>query len=159
MNVLVEIEDSLVDPKLDVTLTQAAVEFALRRYGERPAAGLTVTVASSETVTQLNARHRGENKPTDVLSFANESDPGFPDLSGELDDYLGDVVIAYPVAHVQAEAAGHQPSEEVVLLAVHGSLHLLGFDHDTPERKAEMWTVQAQILADLGLSHVQPTES
>jgi probable rRNA maturation factor len=47
---------------------------------------------------------------------------------------------------------------EVTLLAVHGTLHLLGFDHDTPEHKAAMWSAQAQVMGDLGLAHVQPTE-
>lgn len=159
MSVLIEIEEAIVNPNLDAALTQAAVEAVLRRYSERPAADLTVTLATNETVAQLNAQHRGENKPTDVLSFANDPDPDFPDLTGESDDYWGDIIIAYPVAQAQAEAAGHRPSEEIILLAVHGALHIVGFDHDTPERKAEMWAAQAQILADLGLPHIQPTES
>ena len=49
--------------------------------------------------------------------------------------------------------------EELILLAIHGTLHLLGFDHDTPTIKTQMWTAQQKILAELGLGHVQPTET
>ena len=51
------------------------------------------------------------------------------------------------------------PLQELVLLTVHGTLHLLGFDHDTPTRKGEMWHTQQQIMAELNLAHVQPTET
>ncbi|RME82331.1 MAG: rRNA maturation RNase YbeY, partial [Caldilineae bacterium] len=71
---------------------------------------------------------------------------------------LGDIVIAAPTAARQAHAAGHTPAEEICLLAVHGILHLLGYDHDTPARKEAMWQKQAQILAANGLAHVKPTE-
>jgi probable rRNA maturation factor len=73
--------------------------------------------------------------------------------------YLGEIVIAYPVAQAQAQAAGHTVQAEITLLAVHGLLHLFGFDHDTPENKKKMWAAQHQVMAGLGLAHVQPTES
>jgi probable rRNA maturation factor len=56
-------------------------------------------------------------------------------------------------------ASGHTPQDEITLLAVHGFLHLLGFDHDTPANRQVMWDIQAQTMAELGLAHVQPTES
>ena len=90
--------------------------------------------------------------------FGNVPDPNFPNNRGLTEPYLGDIVIAYPVAEAQALAATHTPSEEVVLLTVHGLLHLLGFDHDTPEHKAAMWAAQADIMSRLDLDHVQPTE-
>ena len=114
----------------------------------------SVIVTDNETVQALNRQYRGVDAPTDVLSFADDADPDFPEMPA----HLGDIIIAYPVADKQATAAGHTPAEEVALLTVHGTLHLLGFDHDTADRKQEMWAVQIKILAMLNLAHVQPTE-
>jgi probable rRNA maturation factor len=110
-------------------------------------------------VQQLNAQYRGIDAPTDVLSFENTPDPDFPELDETEAGHLGDIIIAYPVAEAQAMAAGHTAQQEVILLAVHGLLHLLGFDHDTSENKEKMWQTQRQIMVELGLEHVQPTES
>jgi probable rRNA maturation factor len=116
---------------------------------------VTVVITDNDTVQQLNQQYRGINAPTDVLSFENTPDPDFP--AG--DTHLGDIIIAYPVAEAQAQTAGHAASSEVTLLAVHGALHLLGFDHDTPAHKNKMWATQLQIMTALGLAHIQPTES
>jgi probable rRNA maturation factor len=72
-------------------------------------------------------------------------------------EYLGDVVIAVPLAEAQARDAGHDLLSELSLLSVHGLLHLLGHDHaDESERKA-MWRMQEEILAQLGI-RARPTE-
>lgn len=120
---------------------------------------VTVVVTGNELVQQLNAQYRGIDAPTDVLSFENVIDSEFPELDEESAGHLGDIIIAYPVAETQALAGGHKPQEEITLLAVHGFLHLLGFDHDTPERKQAMWAIQKRVMANLGLAHVQPTET
>jgi probable rRNA maturation factor len=65
--------------------------------------------------------------------------------------YLGDIVISLPRARHQASAAGHSLNDELQLLVVHGVLHLLGHDHDTPNRKKKMWAVQDEILRNLGV--------
>lgn len=120
---------------------------------------VTVVVTDNDTIQELNAQYRGFNKPTDVLSFANSPDPDFPDPDETTAGHLGDIIIAYPVAESQANAGGHPPQAELTLLAVHGFLHLLGFDHDTPTNKKLMWDLQAQVMTELGLPHVQPTET
>jgi probable rRNA maturation factor len=118
---------------------------------------VSMVITDKETVRQLNRQYRDIDAPTDVLSFQNPPDPDFP--NGDVSTFhVGDIVIAYPVAEAQALAAGHTASEEVILLAVHGALHLLGFDHDTPTSKEEMWAAQHQIMTELGLAHIQPTE-
>ncbi len=105
---------------------------------------LTVRVTDAATVHALNRRYRGHDKPTDVLAFpADEVDPD----TGTR--YLGDVVIAYPVAQAQAARAGHAVADEVCLLTVHGVLHLLGYDDQEPTARARMWAVQAQVLRAL----------
>jgi probable rRNA maturation factor len=81
--------------------------------------GVVVALVSDARVRQLNTRYRGENAPTDVLSFAAD-EPGF----------LGEVVIASGVARRQAQQSGHPLQVELRILALHGLLHLLGYDHE-----------------------------
>lgn len=109
-------------------------------------AGLTVVITGDDDVQALNRQYRGMDSVTDVLSFPTDS-PSFP---GEA-PYLGDLVIAYPYARAQADRAGQSCDDGLALLVVHGTLHLLGQDHDTPENRATMWGHQGQILAALGI--------
>jgi probable rRNA maturation factor len=140
-----------VDPKP----IEKALQTTWQRFDKPAFQTAMVVITDNQTLQQLNHQHRGVNAPTDVLSFENSPDPDFPDLD---QGHLGDIIIAYPMAEAQALAAGHPPIEELTLLAVHGMLHLLGFDHDTPTSKKKMWTTQHQIMTELGLAHVQPTE-
>jgi probable rRNA maturation factor len=80
---------------------------------------MTVAIAPDARVRALNRKFRKKDKPTDVLSFPSE-EPG----------YLGDVVISSGVAARQARAAGHSLATELRVLALHGLLHLLGYDHE-----------------------------
>lgn len=141
---------------------EKAVQWTLQFFGKSSASSvnsMTIVITDNDTVQQLNAQYRGIDAPTDVLSFENTPDPDFPELDETEAGHLGDIIIAYPVAEAQAMAAGHTAQNEVILLAVHGLLHLLGFDHDTSENKEKMWQTQRQIMVELGLGHVQPTES
>jgi probable rRNA maturation factor len=107
---------------------------------------LTIVVTGDEQIKSLNKRHRGVDETTDVLAFT--ADYMDPDLGHR---YLGDVLISYPTAETQALEHGHSVGEELQLLVVHGVLHLLGYDHLEEGEKEEMWTLQKQILEDLGL--------
>ena len=91
---------------------------------------LSIVVADDETVRRLNQRYRGVDAATDVLSFSLDSEIAFPTPSGRRQ--LGEIVISYPTALRQAEAAGHSIDEELAHLLVHGLLHLLGYDHERP---------------------------
>jgi probable rRNA maturation factor len=135
---------------------ERALRLTLQTRHQTRAATINLTITNNETIQQLNYQYRGIDSPTDVLTFPNIPDPEFPLLD---QNDLGDIIIAYPVAESQATARGHTLMEELVLLAIHGTLHLLGFDHDSPTAKAEMWTVQQEILDQLGLGHVDPTET
>jgi probable rRNA maturation factor len=119
-------------------------EFALA------SADLTIVLTDDAQLHKLNREYLGVDAPTDVLSFpASETDPetGTP--------YLGDILISIPRAKQQAQAAGHSVEDEVQLLVVHGTLHLLGHDHATAAEKNRMWQAQAEVLLQLGLSHVK----
>lgn len=108
---------------------------------------LTIAIEDDEQLHALNLQFLEIDAPTDVLSFpAEETDPD----SGNL--YLGDIIISYPRATAQAESAGHPVQAELQLLVIHGVLHLLGYDHVTPELKEEMWTLQAQFLKTLDIA-------
>lgn len=135
----------------------AAVVATLRH--QRVGAGeVTLVVAGDDEVRRLNLDYRGIDAATDVLSFAAHDAAAVdapapalpPELAAELDVYLGDIVIAYPYAARQAAHYGAAVAAELRLLAVHGTLHLLGFDHDTPQTEAAMWAAQEAVLAEFG---------
>ena len=124
-------------------LKAAARRTLLRAYSGGPVE-MTVVLTDDEQVAALNRQYLEIDAPTDVLSFpTGETDPESGDL------YLGDVIISYPRALAQAEAAGHPVEAELQLLVVHGVLHLLGHDHAEEAEQAAMWAVQAEILASL----------
>jgi probable rRNA maturation factor len=130
---------------------QRAASATLQEEEVPAPASLTLLLTSAERMQALNLAYRQLDEPTDVLSFPAEQ--GLPGM----DAYLGDVAIAVPVAQAQAEAGGHGLLAELSLLTVHGTLHLLGYDHLEPDEKQAMWTVQDQILAQLGLALRSPT--
>ncbi|MGB8981497.1 MAG: rRNA maturation RNase YbeY [Anaerolineales bacterium] len=120
---------------------------------ESPDAELSIVLTDDARLQELNRDYLGIDAPTDVLSFpASETDP----QTGAR--YLGDILISIPRARSQAEAGGHPLEAEVQLLVVHGVLHLLGHDHAQARQKARMWKAQAEILARLGLGHIQIRE-
>jgi probable rRNA maturation factor len=121
-----------------------AVESAfLVSHAAGPAA-LSLVITSAEAIQALNRQFVGKDAPTDVLAFPTSDDPSATE-PGE-PPYLGDVIIAYPVAEEQASQAGHPTLSELQLLTIHGVLHLLGYDHATPDQKAEMWALQSAAL-------------
>lgn len=145
--ILIQVDEPF-EGEVDAPDLAAAVAAVLAAEGRSDGA-LTVVVTGDETVTDLNLRYLGIDGPTDVLSFpAEEPTPGFvsaPEAAG----YLGDVIIAFPFTRRQAEALGRSLRDELRLLAVHGTLHLLGFDHAEPAEEAAMWARQAAILEGL----------
>lgn len=147
----IEISNEHAFPVDEARLQQAA-QHVLGQHDYASDAELTIVITTNEQVQELNSQFRGVDAPTDVLSFpSEEADEDV--LEGEL-LYLGDILIAYPYALAQAEREGHDPTDSFALLVVHGVLHLLGYDHDTPENRAEMWEVQAEALEALTI----PTE-
>ncbi len=108
-----------------------------------------VTLTGDERLREYNNRYRGLDEPTDVLAFAareQATDQRFQAPPGT-EDWLGDIVISLPRARRQARDAGHPVNDEVRLLAVHGFLHLLGYDHAQPAEEATMSELTNRILA------------
>jgi probable rRNA maturation factor len=134
--------------RLAQKVSTAAVRRAIRRTLElqsrRKAYSISVLLAGDETLGSLNARYRGVARPTDVLAFGSHTlDPE----TGVA--HLGEIAISLPRAAAQARSRRVPLEREVQLLAVHGTLHLLGQDHDIPTRKKRMWQTQRKILKEL----------
>jgi len=137
--------DKVLKTTISITLAQHAI----------PSAALTLLLTDDTRMRQLNQDFRGMYKSTDVLSFpVGDPSPPIKDMI----PYLGDIAISLPVARNQAQESGHALIAELQLLAVHGVLHLLGYDHVLPEDKGLMWSAQEEILNLLGLRDILPTE-
>lgn len=131
---------------LDETRLHALARFVLAQLNVHPDTDLAILLIDEPGMTQLHEQWMGEPGPTDVLSFPmDELRPGRPDAQTPA-GMLGDVVICPQVAAVQAEAAGHDTSTEMLVLLTHGMLHLLGFDHAEPIEEHEMFTLQNRLL-------------
>lgn len=111
-----------------------------------PMSELSIQLVDTAVMTDLHVRYLDEPGPTDVMSFPmDELRPGREGSTGE-PGMLGDVVLCPEVAATQAEAAGHSTAEELLLLTVHGILHLLGYDHAEPAEEKEMFDLQRKLL-------------
>jgi probable rRNA maturation factor len=133
-------------PEALLRLMRRSVEAALARHGSE-SAEVSVYITDDGEVHELNRQYRGIDAPTDVLSFLMDEkpDPGAPWL-------LGDVVISLPRARAQAEAFGHDLDRELCYLAVHGTLHLLGYDDEEPQAAQTMAEEAEAVMAALGIA-------
>lgn len=116
---------------------------------ENRAGGVTVLLTTLEGIHALNLDFRNVDAPTDVLTFpAWEGER----LTAPPDGYLGDIAICVARATEQAAAYGHSLTRELAFLAVHGTLHLLGYDHMEPAEEAVMFNRQEAILNEMGIT-------
>ena len=123
-----------------------ACQAALESQPSDTTGGLCIVLSDSKTISALNLRYAEVDAPTDVLSFRAEAAPL---ERGEPGRYLGDIVIAYDYAAAQAQAAETALGDVLCLLVIHGTLHLLGFDHDTEANRELMWAAQDRALSAL----------
>ena len=103
---------------------------------------VSILLTDDAEIQVLNHQYRHIDKPTDVLAFAMREGVG-GDLNPQL---LGDLVISVPTAQRQSIAHGHSLDIELAILSVHGTLHLLGYDHQTPEEAEIMFEEQETLL-------------
>ncbi len=143
--------DSAYRKKIDSRRLREAAQKTLAHESALSRAEITLVITGDDEIRDLNRKYRGMDAPTDVLSFAEtEADARFVASPVEA-AYLGDVVISYPRAEAQAVTAGHSVADELLLLVVHGVLHLLGHDHAGRAEKRKMWAAQEEILNELGV--------
>lgn len=110
---------------------------------------VTLLLTNDDEIQNLNAQFRDKNQATDVLSFAAlETD--FPDVDFDA-VALGDIVISVETAQKQADSQGHSLAIELLWLASHGFLHLLGWDHPDDDSLRKMLTLQSFLLKQVGI--------
>ncbi len=124
----------------------AWVEAAVEASGpeHRDPVEVAIRVVDAEDIRTLNRIYREQDKPTNVLSFPAGNIDGLPDDAPRL---LGDVVICAPVVAREAAEQDKRLEDHWGHMLVHGTLHLLGFDHDSDAEAAEMEALEAKILA------------
>jgi len=131
-----------VDTEGLIRAARAALEHEQATEG-----ALTILLGDDARLAALNRSYRGLDEPTDVLAFPAGDQAALPEQT----PYLGDVAISVPRSDEQAIEAGHGLMEELQLLVIHGTLHLLGHDHGEPAEREAMWAAQRSILEKLGL--------
>ncbi|CAK0768261.1 endoribonuclease YbeY [Gammaproteobacteria bacterium] len=130
-------------PMLFSHWVEAAVQH-VRKSSGRPKE-VTVRVVGNLEMLGLNKQYRQKDTSTNVLSFSQESIPG-------LNHLLGDLVFCAPYALREAKEQGKESEAHWAHLTIHGTLHLLGFDHEKPEEAVAMEALETQILVELGYS-------
>ena len=109
---------------------------------------MNIIIIDNEKIHQINKEYRGIDRPTDVISFALEDDKTFVKTDFRV---LGDIYISIDKVHEQARSYGHSFRRELSFLAVHGIMHLLGYDHMNPDDEKIMFGKQEKILNELGI--------
>ncbi len=126
---------------------QLWVNTALETAGFMKAAEITLRFTTNEEVQNLNRDFRDKDKPTNVLSFPFD----VPEFLQDEEPTLGDIIIAMPVIEDEAKEQQKTVEDHLAHMTIHGTLHLLGFDHIEDEEAEEMENLEIQILAKLGI--------
>lgn len=129
-------------------VVRQAILQTLVTVSEPPDTVVSVLLTDDAAIAKLNQEYRGVDRATDVLSFAQREGE---DAQSD-DPILGDVVISVERAQQQAAEYGHSVAREMGFLAVHGTLHLLGWDHEEADEERAMMQKTEEVLAVLGLS-------
>jgi len=151
--------DEDLEDYLEVGWIQRVAERVLAFEDAVSEAELGLVIAGKDKVQELNSRYLGRNEPTDVLAFSmlpqpvstEETDAHLPPFVAPPDGvtHLGEVIVSYPQAVIQAEEHRHSVKTEMAVLIIHGILHLLGYDHDKPELERQMRARESEILSSI----------
>lgn len=133
------------DAEVDLDEVVALTEYLGQALHMHSGAELAVTMVDAEAMSELHVTWMDLEGPTDVMSF-----PMDQLAQGRADDptegQMGDIIICPAVAQTQARTAGHSTMDEILLLTVHGFLHLLGYDHGEPGEREDMFALQRHLL-------------
>jgi probable rRNA maturation factor len=147
INVLIDEE---YEGELEADWLRNVAEQVLVAENAAPEVELGLVITGQVRIQELNLVHLGIDAPTDVLAFPMipEEDPDLPDFVTPPDGavHLGEVIISFPQAFMQADEHQHPVRKEIAILIIHGVLHLLGYDHDAPEPEQHMRAREAEIL-------------
>ena len=150
MEINVLVDDELTEYP-DSNWLESLVEQVLVTQNANSKAELGLVITTQEEIHRLNLNYLEEDKPTDVLSFPMLAEPPG---SGTIQfvtapdgqQHLGEVIISYHQAIIQAEERHHSVNRELTILLIHGVLHLLGYDHNQPEPERLMKEKEIDIL-------------
>lgn len=148
MDVLFE---NTTDIKVNEELINSVIAESLRYEGVSDNCEVSVTIVDNDEIHSINLKHRGIDRPTDVLSFPliNFENETLPDDGSKI--YLGDIIISIEKAEEQAKEYGHSLDREIGFLTAHSMLHLLGYDHMVEDEEKIMFKKQEEILNNLNL--------
>ncbi|MCA1056183.1 rRNA maturation RNase YbeY [Rossellomorea aquimaris] len=134
-------------------LIKGILDFAAGKEQVEEGSEVSVTFVTDERIREINREYRDKDQPTDVISFALEEmgEDEIEIVGADMPRVLGDIIISVEKAKDQAEEYGHSLSRELGFLALHGFLHLLGYDHMNPEDEKRMFKRQKDILEEYGL--------
>lgn len=140
---------SLIDSNLDdyFKVIKKVLKIGLKKL-EIKKVEFNIIIVDNNYIHDLNKKYRGIDRETDVISFALEDDKTF----NPENRVLGDVYISFDKAISQADEYGHSLERELCFLAVHGMLHLLGYDHMKKSDEEIMFKLQDEILNDAGIT-------
>ena len=146
--------------KQDMEFVQQLLEHAAKKE-QLTDSEVSVTFVTNEMIRDINREYRGKDQPTDVISFAMEElGEGETAIIGSTEPrMLGDIIISLDRTKEQAADYGHSFKRELGFLAVHGFLHLLGYDHMNEKDEKEMFSRQEEILLSLGITRDQHDEA
>ena len=146
-------QDIIVIPEKLEQLLSDGLNAVAKLHGLGEKEEVDITIVTDDEIHALNRDYRNVDRATDVLSFALDEDGGEPELVGGPEVHLlGDIIISAETAARQAEEFGHGLEREIVYLAVHGLLHLLGYDHMQEEDKVIMRAKEEEALREIKLS-------
>ncbi|MEK3890688.1 rRNA maturation RNase YbeY [Bacillus sp. FSL K6-3431] len=134
-------------------MMEGILNYAAIQEGVEEGSEVSVTIVSNQEIQEINKTYRGKDQPTDVISFAMEElGEGEIKVIGEgIPRVLGDIIISFEKTKEQADAYDHTFSRELGFLAIHGLLHLLGYDHLNKDDEQRMFSRQKTILDGYGL--------
>lgn len=146
----IAIEEATAADDVDVAALAAMIESVLADGAIEEGSALTIVLADDAVLRALNLEHRGADEPTDVLSFPADEGERFPQGGDGEDEprYLGDIAVSLDTVRAQAAELGLAFALELRHVILHGTLHLLGFDHRTPAEESAMRTREEAVLGD-----------
>ena len=156
MEINILIDENFTE-QIDISWLQGVAAKVLVAQGAGSNTELGLVIVSQERIRELNASYLGKDLPTDVIAFSMLSEPSGVESSNTDSppfvtppdgiSHVGEVIISYPQAVLQAEEQHHSVQKEVTILVIHGILHLFGYDDLEPEPRQQMRAREAEILS------------
>lgn len=144
---IIDQTETITDSQL--TLLENAIDYAAKKEKVIASAELSVSIVTNDQIKQLNNQYRKKDVATDVLSFPMED--AFIETEDNMPVLIGDIIISVEKVTEQSMRFNHSFERELIFLAIHGLLHILGYTHDTKVNEIQMFEKQEAILEEFKL--------